>query len=135
MFTRQFWMTYGLCFVAFLAIDAVWLGIVAPRFYASHIGHLLAPEPNFFAAALFYLIYIGGIVYFAVLPSSSIGQAAKQGAILGFFAYATFDFTSWAVMKDFAPIVVIVDLIWGTVLTGSVAGATMFWRKRFGLTG
>jgi len=113
--------------VVFFAIDLVWLGVVAQRFYERQIGFLLAENVRWGAALLFYAIYIAGILVFAVLPglaADSLGRTAALGAFLGFFAYATFDLTSLALFEGFPTRVVIVDLAWGTALTAVVASAS-----------
>lgn len=119
--------------VVFLAIDSVWLGVIAPGFYRSRIGELLLDQPNFFAAGLFYIIYIGGIVYFAVAPALQNGgwvQAAIAGAALGFVAYATYDLTNWATLKNWSPAIVAADLAWGTFLTAAAATAGYLITQR-----
>jgi uncharacterized membrane protein len=114
---------YFLTIPVFLAIDAVWLGLIAKDFYKDKIGHLLGPV-NWTAAITFYLIFIIGILIFAVAPaldSQSLTKALVLGALFGFFTYATYDFTNLATLKDWPVIVVIADVIWGTILSGSVA--------------
>jgi uncharacterized membrane protein len=115
---------YGLTAAVFFAIDLVWLGVVAQAFYAREIGFLLRDRPLWPAALLFYAVYIAGILVFAVLPALEAGsgrRALALGAFLGFVAYATFDLTCLALFRGFPVRVVVVDLIWGTVLTASVA--------------
>jgi len=112
--------------VVFFAIDIVWIGVVAQGFYDRNIGFLLAEDVRWGAALLFYGIYIAGILVFAVVPgleAGSLGRTAALGAFLGFFAYATFDLTSLALFQGFPTRVAVVDMIWGTVLTASVASA------------
>ena len=116
--------TYAVTLAIFFAIDLVWLGVVAKTFYQRHIGHLLSPDVNWGAAILFYLIYIGGIVFFAVKPALDEGSAMSalvRGAVFGFIAYATYDLTNQATMKDWPVLVTVVDLAWGTVLSATVA--------------
>jgi uncharacterized membrane protein len=116
--------TYAITLAIFFAIDLVWLGVVAKTFYQRHIGHLLSPDVNWGAAILFYLVYIGGIVFFAVKPAFDDGSAMSalvRGAVFGFMAYATYDLTNQATMKDWPVLVTVVDLAWGTVLTATVA--------------
>lgn len=106
--------------VAFAAIDFVWLTNMTERFYKPVIGPILAPKPDMVAAVLFYVIYIGGIVYFAVAPAMKEGawtRAALNGAILGFVAYATYDLTNQATLATWSVRLTIVDLAWGTTLT------------------
>ena len=115
---------YGLTLIAFAAIDAVWLINMAPRLYKPEIGAVMMEEGFRLAPAMiFYVLYIGGIVYFAVWPglTEGVAKAALQGAILGFLCYATYDFTNYATLKVWSLKVTILDLIWGTVLTGGTA--------------
>ena len=117
---------YGLTTLTFFAIDLVWLGVVARGFYQSQLGHLMREAPVWPAALLFYGLYIAGILVFAVLPSleaGSLPRAVALGAFLGLVAYATFDLTSLALFRGFPVLVVSVDLVWGTVLTATVAAA------------
>jgi uncharacterized membrane protein len=116
--------TYLITLLIFFAIDLVWLGVVAKTFYQQQIGHLMSPEVNWAAALLFYAVYVGGIVVFAVKPAFEDGGAIRAltyGAALGFVAYATYDLTNQATMKDWPALVTVIDLAWGTVLTASVA--------------
>lgn len=126
--------TYFATMIAFLAIDSVWLGVIAPDFYAQHIGHLMAEDVNFTAAAFFYLMYIAGIVKFAILPNvtaSSWKAAATNGAWFGVLAYATYDLTNYATLRDWPFIVVGVDIVWGGFIT-SVAGVLGYMaHKKF----
>jgi uncharacterized membrane protein len=116
--------TYAITMLIFFAIDLVWLGVVAKNFYRQHIGHLLSPDVNWGAAVLFYAVYIAGIVFFAIKPAIEAGSASRAlayGAFFGFIAYATYDLTNQATMKDWPVLVTVVDLAWGTVLTATVA--------------
>jgi len=116
--------TYVITLLIFFAIDLVWLGVVAKNFYRQHIGHLMSPDVNWTAAVLFYAVYIAGIVFFAIKPAfegGSAGRALAYGAALGFIAYATYDLTNQATMRDWPVVVTVADLAWGTVLTATVA--------------
>jgi uncharacterized membrane protein len=110
--------------VAMLAIDGVWLATMSQRFYKANIGHLMAASPNLPAAGVFYLIYISALVVLVVQPALkggfSFGQIFIMGAMLGLGAYATYDLTNQATLKDWPVILTVVDLAWGTVLTGVV---------------
>lgn len=127
----QFVYLYLLTIPAFFAIDMIWLGLVATKFYQSQIGFLMGPV-NWTAAIVFYLLYIIGIIIFAVSPAleaQSFSKAVILGALFGFFAYATYDLTNLATIKDWPIMVTIVDLIWGTVLTSSVAAISYLIGK------
>lgn len=126
MILKTYVALYGLTALAFVVVDFVWLGVVAPGFYDKHLGQLLRPQYLKVPAILFYSVYIGGVLVFAVLPgldAESLLRTVALGAFLGFFAYATFDLTSMALIEGFTWTVVVVDLAWGTVLTASVAAA------------
>jgi len=116
--------TYVITLLIFFAIDLVWLGVVARNFYRQHIGHLMSAEVNWGAAVLFYAVYIAGIVFFAIKPAFESGNPARAlayGAAFGFIAYATYDLTNQATMRDWPVLVTVVDLAWGTALTATVA--------------
>jgi uncharacterized membrane protein len=116
--------TYVVTLLIFFAIDLVWLGVVAKDFYRQHIGHLMSADVNWGAALLFYAVYIAGIVFFAIKPAFEAGSAARalaSGALFGFVAYATYDLTNQATMRDWPALVTVIDLAWGTVLTATVA--------------
>lgn len=122
----QYIYLYLLTVPIFFAIDMLWLGVVARGFYQSQLAAFLGPV-NWPAAVIFYLIYIVGILIFAVVPaleSGSLMRALIFGALFGFFAYATYDMTNLATLKDWPLTVVIVDIFWGTVLTGAVAAGS-----------
>jgi uncharacterized membrane protein len=95
---------YGSAMVTFLALDLLWLGIVARGFYANQLGHLMRPDVRWGAAFLFYAIYVLGIVVLAVLPAldaGSLARAAGLGALLGLVAYAAYDLTNMATLAGF----------------------------------
>lgn len=117
-------ITYGVTALIFLVIDAIWLSKVAVNFYKAELGDKMADPVNLPVALAFYLVYAAGIVYFAVKPGLDTGSASlalMNGAILGFLAYATYDLTNYATLKDWPLKMTFVDMIWGTVLTASVA--------------
>jgi uncharacterized membrane protein len=111
-------------FIIFLAIDAVWLGVVARKLYKNQIGHLMASKPNFVAALVFYLIFIFGLVYFVIDPAladASLKKAIINGLLFGFITYSTYDLTNLATLREWPIQITIIDLIWGTSLGGSVS--------------
>lgn len=123
---------YILTTISFFLIDLVWLGVIAKDLYKNNIGHLMADKVNWTAAIVFYLIFIVGILIFAVLPhleSGSWKQAAIWGGLFGFFTYMTYDMTNLATLKNWSHLVVVADIIWGTVLCASVATVSFFIGK------
>jgi len=116
---------YGATLVAFLAIDMIWLGFVARGFYRRQLGFLLSDQPNWWAAIVFYLLFVVGILVFAVLPSvqvESLQKAIVLGGFFGLVTYATYDLTNLATVKNWPLLVTVVDMVWGTVLAASVSG-------------
>ena len=123
---------YGLTVPVFFVIDIIWLGVVAKSFYQKNLKYILSPNVNWTAAIIFYLIYIAGILIFAVLPAlakDSLRHAAVWGALFGFFTYATYDLTNLALLKDWPIVIVIVDILWGVVLCSAVATLSFFVAK------
>lgn len=123
----QIAIAYVATAVAFLALDAVWLSTMAERLYRPAIGHLLAERFALAPAVLFYVLYIAGIVFFAIAPALEsrrpVLSALGHGALLGLLAYATFALTNQAVLKDWPWHVTASDLAWGTFVTGMAAAA------------
>lgn len=109
---------------AFIVIDLIWLGLVAKGFYRQEFGALMANPINVPVALIFYLLFPIGLVIFAVDPANgNIAGAAQRGALFGFFAYATYDLTNLATLKNWSVKLSIADLTWGTVLSGVCAAA------------
>ena len=123
---------YALTVPVFFTIDLIWLGVVAKGFYQKNLKYILSPDVNWTAAIVFYLIYIVGILVFAVLPGfakDSWQHAALWGALFGFFTYATYDLTNLALLKDWPLNIVIVDILWGMVLCSVVAITSFYIAK------
>jgi len=116
---------YVFAFAGFLALDMVWLAIVARGFYRSQLGFLLSDQPNWWAAISFYLLFVVGLLVFAVLPglqAGSLRTALLLGGFFGLVTYATYDLTNMATVKNWPWLVTLVDMAWGVVLATSVSG-------------
>ena len=121
-------LVYLASLVVFLAFDFVWLRLIAKDIYASEMGSLIRPDVNLQAAIAFYLLYAAGLTYFAVMPaleSRAILQALALGAGLGLVAYGTYDLTNLAVVKGFGTKIALIDLAWGTALSGISAASVV----------
>ena len=108
----------------FFAIDIIWLAFVAKKFYNRHLGHLMRPDVNWFAAGIFYVIFLCGLVAFVISPAlekRSLLNAILFGALFGLVTYATYDLTNLATLKDWPVVVTVVDMAWGTVLSVAVS--------------
>jgi uncharacterized membrane protein len=124
---------YFIALISFLAIDAIWLGLVAPGFYRVQIGHLMAEQPNLIAAGVFYLLFIAGLLLFVIEPglqNPSLGNAIVRGAFFGLVTYATYDLTNLATLRGWPLLLTIVDLLWGASLSAAVTGITLWTAKR-----
>jgi uncharacterized membrane protein len=120
----------------FFAIDMVWLGAIAQKLYQKHLGYLMAPQVNWLAALLFYLLFIGGVVAFVVQPAltkQSLLSAILMGMLFGLVTYATYDLTNLATIKSWPILITVIDLLWGMTLSGSVAGLSYFLITKFHL--
>ena len=120
--------------LTFSIMDGIWLGTIATDFYFGHLEELLRDEPNWLAAGTFYLWYIFGIVFFAIRPSlgsENYKNVIRDGCLLGLLAYATYDMTNLATVKDWPLIVSVVDIIWGMVITSVSALSGYIFAKRF----
>ncbi len=129
----RYLVAYASTVVVFLAIDMLWLGFIARDFYKSRLGDLLLAQPIWPVALGFYAVFVVGIVMFVVGPAlnsgASVGWALLWGAAFGFFAYATYDLTNLSTLRNWPVSLSIVDLAWGTALTG-VSAATGLWLSR-----
>jgi uncharacterized membrane protein len=117
-----------------LILDLIWLGVIALPVYQRGIGHLMAQPFNIPAAIAFYLVYAVGLMVFALLPntrSRGVGRALRTGALFGFFAYATYDLTNLATLRDWPLSLSLLDMAWGTVISGlaTAAGKVILDRR------
>jgi uncharacterized membrane protein len=113
-------LLYVLNFLVFLAIDAVWLLFIAKNLYAKEIGHLMAEKALLLPALIFYLLFVVGVLIFAVIPgyeAQSLSKTLMLSALFGLMTYATYDLTNLATLKDWPLKVTIIDIIWGTSLS------------------
>ena len=120
--------------IAFALIDSVWLRTMSERLYRVEIGELLADKFRIGPAIIFYLLYILGMMIFAVGPALQNGNwktALCYGAAFGFFTYMTYDLTNFATLKVWSLKVTVLDIIWGSVLTGLAAAAGAAITNRF----
>lgn len=123
---------YLLTVPLFLVVDLLWLGVIAQGFYRGRLGHLLADGVNWPAAISFYLIYIAGILIFAVLPglrADSLWLTLGWAAGFGFFTYITYELTNMATLPHWPIEVVLVDTLWGVVLCSLVAGGSFLLAR------
>ncbi len=114
-------LTYLAIAVSFLALDSLWLGVLAKEMYQERLGPVINLEFKLWAGAIFYLVYFGGVVYFAVMPAlkdANWKTALINGSLLGGLCYATYDLTNLATIVGWPLHVVAVDILWGMFVTG-----------------
>lgn len=122
----QYIVAYVSTAIVFLGLDFLWLGFVARARYRDWIGALMRDEINMAAASAFYLVYVVGLVIFAVAPALKSGSwqtALVYGALFGLFAYGTYEMTNFATLKGWPVAMVVVDMAWGTGLSAAAATA------------
>lgn len=127
---------YLVALAVFFVIDILWLGFIGRGIYKEHIGFLMKEKPNWVAAIIFYMIYIVGLIFFALYPAlakDSLVYAILVGAFFGLITYATYDMTNLATLKDWPIFIVIVDIIWGTVLCSATTAISFIILRAIGV--
>lgn len=128
-------IAYAAAALVMAVLDLAWLSYAAKAFFEPAVGPLLAAKPNNLAAVLFYVLYIVGIMLFAIRPALAAGDGATallMGAAFGFFAYMTYDLTNMATLKGWPAWLAAMDIAWGTLVTALAAGAGYFAASRIG---
>ncbi len=123
----NFILLYLISIPVFLLIDMIWLGFIARAIYEKEIGSLMGPI-RWVPAIAFYLIYAYGLTFFAMHPAfvaKFVWKAALFGGIFGFVAYATYDLTNLATLKDWSLKLSIIDMLWGALLSATVSAISV----------
>lgn len=123
---NKYFAAYLATVLVMVALDMLWLGVVAKTTYQQAIGHLMAEKPKLVAAVVFYALYPLGLLVFAMAPQAedaAWGRTVSMGALFGFFAYATYDLSNLATLRDWPMRLTLVDMAWGTALSAAAAGA------------
>ncbi|TNE34120.1 MAG: DUF2177 family protein [Alphaproteobacteria bacterium] len=126
-------IAYVVAALAFGLLDSIWLRWAGPNLYRPVIGEIMADNFRVAPAAAFYLIYLAGMVYFAIRPgleANSVSTAVLNGAILGALCYATFDLTSQAVFKVWSTHISLMDIAWGTFATAAACALSVAVTSR-----
>ena len=120
--------------IVFLALDVVMLKKVMYPLFSANIGPMMLEDLRMGPAAVFYLFYVVGVVWFVSIPALNVGSIAQAffaGAVLGALAYGTYEFTNFATLKGWTAQMVMVDVIWGAILTGTSAAVGVAVTKYF----
>ncbi|MBI1330158.1 MAG: DUF2177 family protein [Alphaproteobacteria bacterium] len=128
---------YVIMLVVMAILDLVWISQVMGPVFQSQLSAVISPDVNMPAAIAFYLIYPAGITLFAVAPALKGGgwsEALLWGALFGFFAYATYDLTNLATLRVWSLRIALMDIAWGTFVTGASATLAVLLARLFRLT-
>ena len=115
---------YAGTLIVLVGLDLLWLGVIAKPLYQQGIGHLMAEKPNVIVAVLFYALFAVGLVVFAVSPAGPApgwGRTVGMAALYGFFAYATYDLTNLATLRQWPIGLSLMDIAWGTSVSAAAA--------------
>ena len=129
----QYVKHYIIALIVFTLIDLVWLIFISQKLYKEKIGHLMADKVNFPAAAIFYVLFIAALVFFVITPATeknSVLYALAAGAFFGLVTYGTYDLTNLATLKNWPVSITVIDLLWGSFVTGSTCAVTTWISGR-----
>ncbi len=121
---KRYLVRFGIVAVLFLALDLVWLSQTQEILYRRHLAGILLDGFRVFPALLFYILYVAGIMVFALEPADQSGRvstAAARGAFFGLVAYGTYDLSNQATLAAWSSVVTAADMAWGTVATALAA--------------
>ncbi len=125
---------YLIALPVFFIIDMLWLGLVAKNFYQNQIGFLMKTNVNWVAAILFYLLFVGGLVFFVLSPGiakRNLSYIIIAAILYGLITYSTYDLTNLATLKDWPLLITVIDIIWGMILSVSVSLISYLIAIRF----
>ncbi len=124
---------YATTLVVMLLVDLPWITVIAKSMYREGIGHLMADNANLPAAVAFYLIYVFGLIWFGLAPHAmgpGVSKTAASAALFGFIAYATYDLTNLAMLRDWPLRMTLIDLVWGALVSAVSTAAGKFVYDR-----
>ena len=120
--------------MAIASQEIIWLSFSIRYFYMPNLKAIpLNQKPVIWAGFLFYLLYVIGLTLIILRPALhdlSVSTALWTGIIFGVVAYGTYNLTNMAVIKDWSPTVVFVDMFWGGSLTAVSATSGIYLAKK-----
>jgi len=118
-------IAYIAAFVLFLVIDFVGLSYLLKPLFSKAIGPLMLENFRVVPAFFFYAFLVFVVMWFVGWPALDEGKSLLwvfgSAALIGAASYGTYEFTNYAVLKDWTATMVMVDLTWGTIVTGVTA--------------
>ena len=121
----QFFAAYAVALVVMGLLDAIWLGWFAKSFYREQLGALMNESVRIVPAAIYYFGFPLVIVYLALMPARSLGEAVLRSAVLGLAAFGVYDLTNLATLRGYTVLMTVVDMVWGTCAT-ALGGAAAY---------
>lgn len=119
----RFGLAYAVVLVVVVALDAIWLGVLAKDLYRREMGPLMSDSVRVAPAALFYLLYPLALVYLALFAApAGWGEALRRSAVVGLAAYGAYDLTNLAIVRGWSLPLALVDWAWGGT-AATLAGA------------
>jgi uncharacterized membrane protein len=125
---------YLIAFIIFILADFVWLGFVAKDFYKTELGHLMADNVRWIPAIIFYLLFVFALKFFAIDPALKENDwtiALINGAFLGLVSYGAYDLTNFATLKGWSLQMTVIDMLWGSFVSGLTSLATFFIVRNY----
>ncbi|MBC7682653.1 MAG: DUF2177 family protein [Ferruginibacter sp.] len=123
---NKYFVAWVVVVVVMVAMDVLWLGFIAKSLYQDGIGHLMAEKPMILAALAFYVLYAVGMVVFVVAPRAGLEgwySTALMAALFGLVAYATYDLSNLATLKNWPVWLALLDMAWGSAASAVAATA------------
>jgi uncharacterized membrane protein len=104
-------LTIGKVLIAILfllLVDAVWLGTVGQ--------YALAMTARIQGSAVAFRFGAAAVVYVALALLLLQATSVSQAALIGAASYAVYDFTNYALLKDYDIRIAVADTLWGGAL-------------------
>lgn len=127
MAIRHYLRCYAVTALVFLGLDAIWLSVIEPAYRAA-LGDMMRTEPLWPVAIGFYVVFVIGLLIFAVYPARSAARAGLLGALFGAFTYGTYELTNLALLAGWPAWLAVADIIWGSALCATAAVSGYFLR-------
>lgn len=114
--------------IIFIFIDSVYLNIIKNYFQKQiHNVQGSSVQINYVGAALCYLFLVVGLNYFIIIPRKSVSEAF----LLGLIIYGVFEFTNYALFRNWSIVTVFMDTLWGGILFAITTYIINLLRKVF----
>jgi uncharacterized membrane protein len=101
-------MNFLLIIILFIAVDSIWL--IGGSSLSSRMVQDIQGSP----ITIRFLPAV--IVYVALAYLVSIPKTSKEAFLLGLSTYAIYDFTNYAILKNYSLQFALMDTIWGGIL-------------------